>query len=53
MGSKNCQSGKFMIGQNLLNYEIQEKIGAGGMGEVYRADIVMVESWRRLLGDVQ
>ena len=26
-----------MIGENLLHYEIQEKIGAGGMGEVYRA----------------
>ncbi len=33
-----------MIGQNLLHYEIEEKIGAG---------IVMVESWGRLLGDVQ
>ncbi len=26
-----------MIGKSLLHYEIQEKIGAGGMGEVYRA----------------
>jgi hypothetical protein len=42
-----------MIGQNLLLYEFQEKIGAGGMGEVNRADIVMVESRRRLLGEVQ
>jgi eukaryotic-like serine/threonine-protein kinase len=26
-----------MIGKSLLHYDIQEKIGAGGMGEVYRA----------------
>jgi len=26
-----------VIGENLLHYQIQEKIGAGGMGEVYRA----------------
>jgi serine/threonine protein kinase len=26
-----------MIGEKIAHYEVTEKIGAGGMGEVYRA----------------
>jgi Tol biopolymer transport system component len=35
--TQNCPRGESVIGENLLHYEIKDKIGVGGMGEVYRA----------------
>jgi hypothetical protein len=32
------QEEDWMIGREIAHYRVTEKIGAGGMGEVYRAD---------------